>query len=122
MRARKMTLVPLVAATYFIVAGGPFGLEDIVAKAGYAGAISILLLTPVLWSLPTALMVSELASALPEEGGYYVWVWGRRPAAGAPRSPSRWWRRARRGTFLARAKWASVRWRWGARCSAPSRF
>jgi amino acid transporter len=69
-----MTLVPLIAATYFIVAGGPFGLEDIVSKAGYAGAILILLVTPVLWSLPTALMVGELASALPEEGGYYVWV------------------------------------------------
>jgi amino acid transporter len=69
-----MTLVPLIAATYFIVAGGPFGLEDIVSRAGYAGAILILLVTPVLWSLPTALMVSELASALPEEGGYYVWV------------------------------------------------
>jgi amino acid transporter len=69
-----MTLVPLIAATYFIVAGGPFGLEDVVSKAGYAGAILILLLTPILWSLPTALMVSELASALPEEGGYYVWV------------------------------------------------
>src|SRR5262249_20255455 len=24
--------------------------------------------------LPTALMVSELSSAMPEEGGYYVWV------------------------------------------------
>jgi amino acid transporter len=72
--ARKMTLVPLIAATYFLVAGGPFGLEDIVAKAGYAGAILILLITPLLWSLPTALMVSELASALPHDGGYYVWV------------------------------------------------
>jgi amino acid transporter len=72
--ARKMTLVPLIAATYFLVAGGPFGLEDIVFKAGYAGAILILLVTPLLWSLPTALMVSELASALPNDGGYYVWV------------------------------------------------
>ena len=71
---RKITLVPLIATTYFIVAGGPFGLEDIVSKAGYAGAILILLVTPVVWSLPTALMVSELASAVPVEGGYYVWV------------------------------------------------
>ena len=70
----KLTLLPLIAATYFIVSGGPFGLEDTVAKAGYGGAILILLLTPVLWSFPTALMVSELASALPEDGGYYVWV------------------------------------------------
>jgi amino acid transporter len=71
---RKITLLPLIAATYFIVAGGPYGLEDIISKAGYAGAIAILLVTPLVWSLPTALMVSELASALPKEGGYYVWV------------------------------------------------
>jgi amino acid transporter len=70
----KITLVPLIAATYFMVAGGPYGLEDIVAKAGYTTAIAILVVTPLIWSLPTALMVSELASALPQEGGFYVWV------------------------------------------------
>jgi len=70
----RLTLLPLIAATYFIVAGGPFGLEDIVSKAGYFGAILILLITPAIWGFPTALMVSELASALPKEGGYYVWV------------------------------------------------
>jgi len=68
---RKLTLLPLIAATYFIVSGGPFGLEDTVAKAGYLSAILILLITPLIWALPTALMVSELSSALPEEGGYY---------------------------------------------------
>jgi amino acid transporter len=69
-----LTLVALIAATYFMVAGGPFGLEDIVMRSGYAGAFLILLITPIIWSLPTALMVSELASAIPEDGGYYVWV------------------------------------------------
>jgi len=69
-----MSLLALIAATYFMVAGGPFGLEDIVMRSGYAGAFLILLITPVIWSLPTALMVSELASAIPEDGGYYVWV------------------------------------------------
>jgi amino acid transporter len=57
-----------------IVAGGPFGLEDIVGSSGYLGAILILLITPLIWSLPTALMVSELSSAIPEDGGYYRWV------------------------------------------------
>ena len=71
---RKLTLLRLIAATYFIVAGGPFGLEDIVARSGYGGAILMLLITPLVWALPTALMVSELASALPVQGGYYVWV------------------------------------------------
>ncbi len=71
---RKMTLVPLIAAIYFLVAGGPFGLEDIVSKSGYKFAILILLITPVLWAVPTAFMVSELSSSLPDQGGYYVWV------------------------------------------------
>ena len=42
--------------------------------AGYGKAILILLLTPILWSLPTAFMIGELSSALPFEGGYYAWV------------------------------------------------
>src|SRR5580658_8780548 len=70
----KVTLWPLVGAIYLIVAGGPFGLEDIVGSSGYLGAILILLITPLVWSLPTALMVSELSSAIPEDGGYYRWV------------------------------------------------
>jgi amino acid transporter len=71
---RKMSLLPLIAAIYFLVSGGPFGLEDIVSKSGYTGAILILSITPVIWAVPTALMVSELSSALPDQGGYYVWV------------------------------------------------
>lgn len=71
---RKLTLLPLIAATYFMVAGGPYGLEELIGKTGYAGALAILVVTPLLWSLPTAMMVSELATALPKEGGFYVWV------------------------------------------------
>jgi amino acid transporter len=71
---RKIGLLALVAATYAMVAGGPFGLEEIVAGNGYSRAILILCLTPLFWAVPTALMVSELASALPETGGFYVWV------------------------------------------------
>ena len=57
-----------------MVAGGPYGLEDLIGKSGYRATIIILLVTPLLWSIPTALMVSELATALPCEGGFYVWV------------------------------------------------
>ena len=73
-QARKIGLVALVTATYSMVAGGPFGLEEIVGSNGYTGALLILCFTPLLWALPTTLMVSELASALPETGGFYVWV------------------------------------------------
>jgi len=69
-----MRLLPLVGATYFMVSGGPYGLEDIIGMAGYGRALIILALVPLLWSLPTALMVGELASAIPEEGGFYIWV------------------------------------------------
>ena len=72
--AAKLMLWPLVAATFFMVSGGTYGTEDIIHGAGYSQGILILLLTPILWSLPTAFMVGELASALPHEGGYYAWV------------------------------------------------
>lgn len=62
------------AATYFMVSGGPYGIEDILGGAGFARAIVILLVLPILWSLPTALMIGELASALPADGGFYIWV------------------------------------------------
>jgi amino acid transporter len=70
----RLTLWPLVAATFFMVSGGTYGTEEIVHGAGYGRAILILLLTPLLWSLPTAFMIGELSSALPFEGGYYAWV------------------------------------------------
>ena len=71
---RKMRLLPLIAATYFMVSGGPYGIEDILGGAGYGWAIAILLVLPLLWSLPTTLMIGELASAIPAEGGFYIWV------------------------------------------------
>jgi amino acid transporter len=72
--ARRITLLPLIGALYFMVSGGPYGLEALAQKVGFGAAIAILLATPFVWSLPTALMVGELAAALPEEGGYYAWV------------------------------------------------
>ncbi len=70
----KMRLLPLLAATYFMVSGGPYGLEDIIGKVGYGWALGILVVLPFVWSLPTALMIGELAAAVPEEGGFYAWV------------------------------------------------
>ena len=73
-RIAKLTLWPLVAATFFMVSGGTYGTEEIIHGAGYGLGILILLFLPVLWSLPTAFMIGELSSALPHEGGYYAWV------------------------------------------------
>jgi amino acid transporter len=73
-KSAHLTLWPLVAATFFMVSGGTYGTEDIVHGAGYGKAIVILILTPILWSLPTTFMIGELSAALPCEGGYYAWV------------------------------------------------
>ncbi len=72
--AGKMRILPLIAATYFMVSGGPYAIEDIFGGAGLGAAILILLVLPFVWSLPTTLMIGELASAIPAEGGFYVWV------------------------------------------------
>ena len=71
---RRMTLLSLVGALYFMVSGGPYGLEELAKNVGFGVGIVVLVATPLVWSLPTALMVGELASAVPDEGGYYVWV------------------------------------------------
>jgi len=57
-----------------MVSGGTYGTEDIIHGAGYSRGILILFITPMLWSLPTAYMIGELASAIPAEGGFYAWV------------------------------------------------
>ena len=71
---KPLGLLTLAAATYFMVSGGPYGLENLIAKTGYGPAALIIVLVPILWSLPTALMVGELSAALPEDGGYYAWT------------------------------------------------
>jgi amino acid transporter len=72
--ARKLRLLPLLAATYFMVSGGPYDLEDVIGYAGYGYALLILTVLPFFWSFPTALMLGELAAAIPDEGGFYAWV------------------------------------------------
>jgi amino acid transporter len=71
---RKLRLLPLLAATYFMVSGGPYDLEDVIGYAGYGYALLILTVLPFFWSFPTALMLGELAAAIPDEGGFYAWV------------------------------------------------
>jgi amino acid transporter len=64
----------LIAVMFFIVSGGPFGLEGIVGTVGPGIALLLLVVTPLLYSVPEALLIGELASMLPVEGGYYEWV------------------------------------------------
>lgn len=71
---RGLSLGPLVAVLFFCVSGGPYGLEGLVGAVGPGLALLLLVATPVLYSVPETLLIGELASMLPAEGGYYVWV------------------------------------------------
>lgn len=71
---RELGFLPLLAILFFNVSGGPYGIEDTVGVFGPGLVLLLLVLTPFVWSLPVALVMGELASALPEEGGYVAWV------------------------------------------------
>jgi amino acid transporter len=73
-RPSRLRLGPLVAVMFFTVSGGPFGLEGLVGSVGPGVALLLLVATPLLYSVPETLLVGELASMLPAEGGYYQWV------------------------------------------------
>ena len=72
---RSLTILSLVAVMFFNVSGGAFTTESLIITAGPAIGLLILVLVPIFWSVPEALIVGELASMLPEEGGYYRWVY-----------------------------------------------
>jgi amino acid transporter len=59
---------------FFNVSGGAFSLEGLVGELGPGLALTTLAVVPLFWSLPEVLLIGELASMLPEEGGYYRWV------------------------------------------------
>jgi amino acid transporter len=71
---RRLSLFALICVAYFATSGGAFGIEPLVGDVGPGWAFLLILVTPFVWSLPMALMVAELATLMPDEGGYYIWV------------------------------------------------
>src|SRR3954469_20576976 len=71
---KKVGTLSLVFILYFSTSGGPHTVESLVHEIGPGMAALMLLLVPLLWSLPEVLIVGELSSMLPVEGGYYRWV------------------------------------------------
>jgi len=87
---RTITAFQLIIITFFLTSGGPFGIEPTVGAAGlccvhWPTTVSLMrnkgpfyallgiLLVPVLWSLPQALMAAELSMLIGENGGNVVW-------------------------------------------------
>ena len=71
---REIGTLGLVFVLFFSTSGGPYTTETLIHSVGPGLGLLILALVPLAWSVPEALIVGELASMLPEEGGYYRWV------------------------------------------------
>lgn len=71
---RRLGAFALALTVFCCVSGGPYGLEETIRTAGPGLGVLLILLVPLVWALPDALTTAELAPAIPEEGGYVVWV------------------------------------------------
>lgn len=71
---KKIGLFALVTIVFSIVAGGPYGLEEAVPSTGPGLVLLLLLLVPLLWSLPISFITAEVSSAFPQKGGYITWI------------------------------------------------
>jgi len=71
---RRVKLMPLVALIFFSVSGGAYGIESLFSTSGPGMGILLIVVAPLIYSIPHALVCAELGTALPVEGGYYHWV------------------------------------------------
>jgi amino acid transporter len=71
---KKLRLFQLAAIMFLTISGGPYGLESLLSYVGDHGVFMLLMITPLLWDIPTIFTVLELNSMMPVEGGYYQWV------------------------------------------------
>jgi amino acid transporter len=71
---RGVNALQLTMMIYFFTSGGPFGIESAIGAGGILLSLIGIILIPLLWSLPQALMSAELALMMSENGGNVVWV------------------------------------------------
>ncbi|WP_236651946.1 APC family permease [Streptacidiphilus neutrinimicus] len=71
---RRVKLMPLVALIFFSVSGGAYGIEGLFSTSGPGMGLLLILLTPLIYSIPHALVCAELGTAIPVDGGFYHWV------------------------------------------------
>src|SRR5438309_6299688 len=71
---KKLHSIQLAAVIFLTVSGGPYGLESLINDVGENACILLLLITPLMWDIPTIFTILELNSLMPVTGGYYQWV------------------------------------------------
>ena len=70
---RGLGPLALLATLYILLVGGPYGTEEMVPDAGPGLAIAALLVMPFIWAVPYILLVAEMSSSMPVQGGSYKW-------------------------------------------------
>ena len=73
-KTKKIGVLGMVVVGFFWVHGGIYGNEAMLMAAPPAYVFVMLGIVPFVYSLPIALIVAELSTAFPEDGGYVVWV------------------------------------------------
>lgn len=71
---KKIPVMGVAMMVCVTVAGGGFGIEEIVSSVGLGATMITFCAIPFFWSLPFALSSAELSSAFPEDGGMYLWA------------------------------------------------
>jgi amino acid transporter len=89
LKRTRLRVVNVFFMIFIFVSGGPFGIEDMVSSSGPGLTLIMLLVLPLFWGMPMALVSSELGSAIPGEGGFYVWA--RRALGNFWGFQSAWW-------------------------------
>jgi amino acid transporter len=74
LRTTRLSVGTVFLLVFVLGSAGPFGVEEMVSATGPGLALLLLLVIPLVWGVPLALVCTELASAIPDEGGAYVWV------------------------------------------------
>ncbi|MGB9471428.1 MAG: hypothetical protein WBQ59_18935, partial [Candidatus Acidiferrum sp.] len=67
---KKAGLLYFVFVMFAYTTGGPFGLEEMVTTSGPGLTLVYLLILPLFWCVPVALVAAELTGAIPVEGGF----------------------------------------------------
>lgn len=66
-------MLGVAAQIFFNVSGGPFGSEDAIQQGGPLLTLLAFAIMPLFWSVPEALITSELATRFPHDAGYALW-------------------------------------------------
>jgi amino acid transporter len=72
--AYSLNSIALIVMAFFWISGGIYGNEEMMLKAEPRHALPALLITPLFYSLPIMMVIAELATALPLQGGCVAWV------------------------------------------------